>query len=65
MAHKKANMRFVCAAVLLLAAAEANNHDLFNYGFSDNDIDGGTDFGQQNWGEVSCDDLETCVCSIF
>lgn len=55
-------MRFSTASLLLvLATAQANNNDRFNYGFSDVDISGGTDYGQQNWGDVSCDDLQVCV----
>jgi hypothetical protein len=39
----------------------ANNVDLFSYGYRDEDISGGTIFGQENWGSVTCDDLDSCV----
>lgn len=38
-----------------------NNVDLFNYDFRDDGIPGGTSFGQENWGSVTCDDLSVCV----
>jgi len=41
----------------------ANNRDLFNYRFTNEAVPGGggTDYGQQNWGDVTCDSLRYCV----
>jgi hypothetical protein len=53
-----------CALAAGLVAVDfvaANNVDLFNYGYRDEDIAGGTSFGQEDWGSVTCDDLDSCV----
>lgn len=48
--------------VALLHVGEANNVDTFNFRFRDErSPGGGTDYGQQNWGDVTCDDLRYCV----
>jgi nuclear transport factor 2 (NTF2) superfamily protein len=39
--------------------------DLFNYDYRDDSISGGTSYGQENWGSVTCDDLDLCVRSAL
>ncbi|GKY98443.1 hypothetical protein MPSEU_000801800 [Mayamaea pseudoterrestris] len=53
-------MKIIFVVASLAVSIEANNNDLFYYGFSDVDIEGGTAYGQQNWGDVTCDNLEEC-----
>ena len=45
--------------LIVLPAIAAQNDDLFNYGSTD-----GSNFGPEDWDQVACDDLATCVsCS--
>lgn len=44
--------------LLLLSSVTAQNDDLFNYGSTN-----GRNFGPEDWDQVACDDLETCVRS--
>jgi hypothetical protein len=36
------------------------NTDLFNFGYTTFD-DGRTNYGQPNWGAITCEDPQTCV----
>ena len=50
------------AAVLAAArGVSARNDDLFNYGFDTFDDEEGESFGQPEWDEVTCSDLDECV----
>lgn len=49
------------AVLLAIQGVVANNDDLFNYGMDTFDDDEGESFGQPEWDEVSCDDLDECV----
>jgi hypothetical protein len=51
------------AAFVALATVNANNKDLFNYDYPNDSVPGGggTDYGQPDWGKVTCDDLDVCV----
>lgn len=53
------------ASFVALVAVEANNRDLFNYDYPNEAVPGGggTDYGQPDWGRVTCDDLDVCVSS--
>jgi hypothetical protein len=51
-------VKSVVAVVALLATAiVARNDDLFNYGMDTID----NNFGQPEWGDVTCSDLDECV----
>jgi hypothetical protein len=64
---KVVSMRKAAAFVLLVSClavtAEANNRDVFHYDSPNVGLPGGggTDYGQPNWNEVTCDDLDVCV----
>lgn len=50
-------------SLLLIAplSASGSNDDLFNYG-NDNIVeDGDRSYGQPDWGDVTCSDIEDCV----
>ena len=51
------------AAFVALVAVDANNKDLFNYDYPNDNVPGGggTDYGQPDWDRVTCDDLDVCV----
>ncbi len=48
-------------SLLTLQVVQGNNSDLFNYGSVDITENGVTSFGQENWGDVSCSDFDSCV----
>lgn len=48
--------------LLLLTATLGFNDDLFNYGESDLD---NRNYGPLDWDQVTCDDVTTCVSSLF
>ena len=45
--------------ILLLPAIAAQNDDLFNYGSTT-----GSNYGPEDWDQVACDDLATCVSFV-
>lgn len=48
--------------LLIAGLVQASNRAVFNYGYKNEDKPGGgTSYGQEDWGDVSCDDLSTCV----
>ena len=53
--------------ILIAGLVQASNRDVFNYGYKDENSpnNGGTSYGQEDWGDVSCDDLSTCVSDQF
>lgn len=48
----------ITASVLVCLLATVAADDLFNYRSTS-----GNDYGPEDWGKVSCDNLETCVSS--
>lgn len=61
-------MLLACKAVfaaLLFTSVTGRNDDLFNYG-SDTQTEGGREsFGQPDWMDVTCSDIEECVSAVF
>ncbi|GAX10104.1 hypothetical protein FisN_3Lh293 [Fistulifera solaris] len=47
-------------SLLTLQIVQGNNSDLFNYGSVDINENGVMSYGQENWGDVSCSDFESC-----
>lgn len=53
-------------AGFLVVSAEGRNDDVFNYGDSNTvevgpDNNGVRSFGQSNWQDVTCSDINSCV----
>jgi hypothetical protein len=47
-----------------ISMIQAQTYDLFNYG--DTKEDGNiNDYGPKDWGKISCNDVDTCVRSLF
>lgn len=53
--------KFVVLGLFGVVAVEGNDSDLFNYGFSDKRENGARSFGQKNWEDVTCSNLDSCV----
>lgn len=57
-------MTAMAVVVWFAPTALARNDDLFHYGRDTfEDDQGRRNFGQPDWSDVTCDDLETCVRS--
>mgnify|MGYP003471183696 CR=1 FL=1 len=59
--YKQASNMKLNSLLGLLGLVAGRNDDLFNYGPNYVDEDGANSFGQPDWEDVSCDNINTCV----
>jgi hypothetical protein len=58
------NKIFFALLSLTSTGVKVHGQNYFGYTDEDGEVNGDVQYGQPNWGEVECDDVDTCVSEL-